>query len=153
MRTILHSLITLVWGLWFGGVMTLFVAVTAIFKAFPSQHETAGLAARHVFRFFNAYQLALAAAALLITFAWCLWRRGPLRFGLFLLFGLVTFDACFITMKIAPKIELLTQQGLTASPEFGRLHGFAMVLYLAEAILLLIAGLFLPWLRERDALE
>ena len=151
MRTILHSLITLVWGLWFGGVMTLFLAVTAIFRAFPDQRETAGVAARQVFRLFNGYQLALAAAALLLTFVWCIWRRGPMRVGLFLLFGLVTFDGCFITMKIAPQIELLTQRGLTHTPEFGRLHGFAMVLYLAEAILLLIAGLFLPWLRESKA--
>ena len=153
MRTVLHSLITLVWGLWFGGVMTLFVAVLAIFAAFPGQRENAGQAARHVFRVFNFYQLALAAAALLITFVWCIWRRGPMRFGLFLLFGLATFDACFITMKIAPQIERLTQQGLAASPEFGRLHGFSMILYMAEAILLLIAGLFLPWLREKDAVR
>jgi putative Mn2+ efflux pump MntP len=149
MRTILHSLITLIWGLWFGGVMTLFLAVTAIFRAFPhEQRQTAGQAAQYVFRFFNAYQLALAAAALLATFVWCLWRRGPMKLGLFLLFGLVTFDACIIIRYIAPKIELLTRQGLTASPDFVRMHQISMILYLSEAVLLLVAGLFLPWLRE-----
>lgn len=148
MRTVLHSLITLVWGLWFGGVLTLFIAVTAIFNAFPDQQPLAGQAAAHVFRAFNVYQLALAAAALLITFVWCVLQQGKLKIGLFLLFGLVTFDACVITTHIAPQIELLQQKHLTHTPEFGRMHGYAMALYLAEAVLLLISGLFLPWLRS-----
>ena len=149
MRTALHSLITLVWGLWVGGVVTLFLAVKSIFAAFPDQRSLAGTAARHVFRVFNAYQLALAAVALLATFAWCLMGRGKLKTGLFLLFGITTFDACAIAMYIAPHIEQLTRQGLTTSPEFGRMHGYSMVLYLAEAVMLLVAGLFLPWMRER----
>jgi hypothetical protein len=148
MRTALHSLITLIWGLWFGGVLTLFVAITAIFKAFPDQHEVAGEAARYVFHAFNVYQLSLAAAALVATFFWCIWRRGPLKLALFLLFGLTTADACVIATYVAPKIELLQLHGLVATPEFGKMHGIAMALYLAEAVLLLIAGLFLPWLRE-----
>lgn len=150
MRTALNSLITLVWGLWFGGVLTLFLAVTAIFAAFPTQHAVAGDAARHVFRVFNAYQLALAAVALLATFAWCLLGRGKLKLGLFLLFALATFAACVITMYIAPQIELMHEKGLAQSPAFMRMHGYSMVLYLGEALMLLIAGLFLPWMRERQ---
>lgn len=147
MRTVLHSLLTLVWGLWFGGVLAIFVAVTAIFHAFPDDHTVAGQAAAHVFRAFNKYQLGLAAAALLATFVWCVLQQGKLKIGLFLLFALATFDACMITVYIAPKLELLQQQHLTNTPEFGRLHGFSMILYVAEAALLLISGLFLPWLR------
>ncbi|HEY2585185.1 MAG TPA: DUF4149 domain-containing protein [Tepidisphaeraceae bacterium] len=150
MRTALNSVITLVWGLWFGGVLTLFLTVTAIFAAFPTQHAVAGDAARHVFRVFNAYQLALAAVALLATFAWCLLGRGKLKLGLFLLFSLTTFAACVITMYVAPQIELMHEKGLAQTPEFMRMHGYSMVLYLGEAVMLLIAGLFLPWMRERQ---
>ena len=150
MRTALNTLITLVWGLWFGGVVTLFLAVTAIFAAFPGQRSLAGDAARHVFRIFNAYQLALAAVALLATFLWCLLGKGKLKLGLFLLFSLTTFAACVITMYVAPQIELMHEKGLANTPEFMRMHGYSMVLYLGEAIMLLIAGLFLPWMRERQ---
>lgn len=150
MRTALNSLITLVWGLWFGGVIALFLAVTSIFAVFPTDHATAGNVARHVFRVFNMYQLALAAVALLATFAWCLLGKGKLKLGLFLLFGLTTFAACVTTMYIAPQIERLHEKGLVNTPEFGRMHGYSMVLYLSEAVLLLIAGLFLPWMRAGD---
>lgn len=149
MRTALNTLITLVWGLWFGGVLTLFLAVTAIFAAFPGQRSVAGDAARYVFHIFNLYQLALGGVALLATFAWCLLGKGKLKLGLFLLFSLTTFAACVITMYVAPQIERMHEKGLANTPEFMRMHGYSMVLYLGEAIMLLIAGLFLPWMGER----
>jgi hypothetical protein len=151
MRTALNTMITLVWGLWFGGVLTLFLAVTAIFATFPTQHSLAGEVARHVFHIFNLYQLALAAIALLATFVWCLLGKGKLKLGLFLLFCLATFAACVITMYVAPQIERMHEKGLANTPEFMRMHGYSMVLYLGEAVMLLIAGLFLPWMRERQA--
>lgn len=145
MRTALNTVITLVWGLWFGGVAALFLTVTAIFAAFPGQRSLAGDAAQNVFHIFNLYQLALAAVALLATFAWCLLGRGKLKMGLFLLFCLATFAACVITMYVAPQIERMHQKGLANTPQFMRMHGYSMALFLAEAVLLLIAGLFLPW--------
>lgn len=150
MRTVLHTLITLVWGLWFGGMACVFIVVTAIFNAFPADPSVAGQAAAHVFRSFNVYQLVLAAAALLATFFWCLAQRGKMKLGLFLLFGLATVDACIITRYLAPSLERLQQQHLTHTPDFGRLHAYSMTLYLAEAVLLLVSGLFLPWLRESN---
>lgn len=147
MRTVLHSLLTLVWGLWFGGLVTLFIAVIAIFQSFAPDRTLAGHAASQVFRAFNIYQLGLAAVALLTTFVWCFLQRGKLKLGLFLLFGLATFDACVITIHVASKLELLQQKQLTGTPEFARLHAYSMILYVAEVGLLLLAGLFLPWLR------
>lgn len=146
MRAALHSLITLIWGLWFGGVVSLFISVIAIFHTFPDDRTVAGQAAAHVFRAFNVYQLGLAAVALLATFVWILVQQGKLKIGLFLLFALATFDACVITIYLAPKLRLLQLQHLTSTSQFGRLHGYSMILYVAEAVLLLIAGLFLPWL-------
>jgi hypothetical protein len=148
MRKILSTLITLLWALWFGGVIMLFIAVTSVFATFHDRHDLAGEAAAHIFRVFNAYQLALAAGSLVATFVWYLIGPPRLKMGLFTLFGLATFAACVITMYIAPQIELLHQQGETHSPRFARLHGGSMIGYLIEAVVLLIAGIFLSWMRE-----
>ena len=148
MRTILHTLLTLVWGLWFGGVVALFVAIHGVFRAFPSDQSSAAETAIHVFRAFNRYQLGVAAAAIIVTFLWCLLQRGRMKMGLFLVYGLATVDACLITTYVAPAIEKMHVNGLTNTPEFVRMHGYSMLLYLAEAVLLLVAGFLLPWLRE-----
>jgi hypothetical protein len=148
MRRFLATVITLLWALWFGGVLMLFIAVTSIFATFHDRHELAGEAAAHIFRVFNAYQLALAAAALIGTFIWYLIGPPRLKMGLFLLFALATFAACVITMYIAPQIQLLQQQGLAHSPEFRHMHGYSMIAYLIEAVVLFIAGCFLPWMRD-----
>ena len=144
MRRTLSTIITLIWGLWFGGVIALFLSVTSLFNAFADRHDLAGRGAAHIFRAFNRYQLALAAAALLATFAWRI--LGPPRFKttLFTLFALATVAACLITMYLSPRIELLSSQGLTQSSQFAKLHGYSMVAYCAEAVILLIAGVLLP---------
>jgi len=148
MRRVLPTLITLLWALWFGGVIMLFIAVTSVFATFHDRHDLAGQAAAHIFRVFNAYQLLLAAGALVATFVWYLVGPPRLKMGLFTLFGLATFAACVITMYIAPQIELLQRQGDTHSQQFARLHGRSMIAYLIEAVVLLIAGVFLSWMRE-----
>lgn len=144
MRRVLSTLVLLIWGLWFGGLIVLFISVSSLFSSLPDRH-VAGQGARHIFRAFNAYQLGLAAAALLITFAW--WVAGPRRIptALFTLFALATVGACVTTMYIAPQIEQLTNRGLTQSAQFDRLHGCSMGVYVAQSVLLLVAGVLLPW--------
>lgn len=144
MRRALHTLITLIWGLWFGGLIALFLTVTSLFRAFADRHEIAGIGAARVFRTFNAYQLALAAAALVLTFVWRILGRPGRKSVLFVLFAAATVAACVVTIFIAPRIELLQRQGSVASPQFAKLHGLSMVLYLAETLALLIGGLLLP---------
>jgi hypothetical protein len=148
MRNILRTSLTLVWGLWFGGVVMLFLAVMSLFATFSGRHDLAGQGAAQIFRVFNAYQLALAAAALIGTFIWYLLGPPRLKMGLFTLFALATFAACVITMYIAPQIALMQQKGLTHTKDFGRMHGYSMIAYLFEAVMLLIAGAMLPWMRE-----
>lgn len=143
-RRFLHTLVTLVWGLWFGGLVVLFIAVSSLFSTFSAQHEVAGKAAAQIFRVFNAYQLALAAAALLGTFAWRLVGSPRLKTTLFTLFALATVAACVNTMYFAPKIAGLQAQGLAHSAHFGRLHSASMMTYVAETFCIFLAGLFLP---------
>jgi len=152
MRRLLSILITLLWGLWFGGLVTLFIAVTSIFAALPGHRDLAGQAAAHVFRVFNIFQLSLAAAALLATFAWRL-KTGPAApvTAVFSLFAAATVGACVITLYIAPEIGRLQHMGLAATPRFAQMHGASMIVYLAETLALLIAGIFLPWRRVTDS--
>jgi hypothetical protein len=146
MRRLTAMLILLTWGLWFGGVLMLFIAVLSVFAEFPNRPDLAGQAAAHVFRTFNRYQLALAAAALILTFIWYLLGPPRIKIGLFTLFALATCIACVITIYVAPEIERLRELQLTHSPEFNRMHGISMVAYLGEAALLLVAGGLLSWI-------
>jgi hypothetical protein len=148
MRRLLSTLITLLWALWFGGVLMLFITVKSVFTTFHDRHDLAGQAAAHIFRVFNAYQLALAAALLVGTFVWYLVGPPRLKMGLFVLFGLATVAACVITMYIAPQLQILQREGLTQSSQFMRLHAGSMIAYLAEAVVLLIAGITLCRMRE-----
>jgi glucan phosphoethanolaminetransferase (alkaline phosphatase superfamily) len=150
MRQILSTVITLLWALWFGGVLMLFIAVSSLFVTFHDRHDLAGQAAARIFRVFNAYQLALAAGSLIATFIWYVLGPPRLKMGLFTLFGLATFAACVITLYIAPKIEMLQREAETHSTQFARLHGTSMMAYLAEALLLLIAGILLSRMHRSE---
>jgi hypothetical protein len=148
MRRATSVVITVLWGLWFGGVITLFLAVTAIFAEFHDRHDLAGLAANHVFRVFNAYQLALAAALLLATFVWYLLGPRQWKMGLFVVFALATVAACVIAMYLAPEITRLRDAHMTQSDEFKRLHGYSMLVYLVESLFLLAGGIYFALIRE-----
>lgn len=133
-------LVAWIWGLWFGGVVLLFVAVQSLFNTFQDRRDVFAEGAAGIFRWFNRYQLALAAAALLATFAWRLVGAPRLKAALFTLFGVATVAACAAGAWIAPKIQALHAQGLDQSPQFKQIHGLSMAVYLAEAVALLIAG-------------
>jgi hypothetical protein len=48
-------------------------------------------------------------------------------------------------------MEQLRQQGQSSSPEFRKLHGISMIVYSGQTLILLAAGLTLPWaMREQD---
>jgi hypothetical protein len=48
-------------------------------------------------------------------------------------------------MFITHRMEELRLTGQSSSEEFKRLHGESMILYSGETLILLIAGLALPW--------
>src|SRR5438270_4993666 len=140
MRRILHALLSLVWGLWFGGLVMLFIAVQTLFNTFADRRPLAGEAASAIFRVFNYYHLALAAAALLLTFFWWLAGRSGRKMTVFFLLALATVAAAGVSGMLAPKLEHLRIQGLTQTTDFRRLHGLSMGVYLIETILVFLAG-------------
>jgi len=149
MRRVLSTLVLLIWGLWFGGLIVLLISVLTLFNTFPDRHDLAGQGAAHIFHVFNAYQLVLAAGALVLTFVCRV--VGPPRWTtmLFVFFAIATVGACMIATYLTPHIEMLQHQGLTASAQFKRLHGLSMALYVGEVVSLLIAGIILPSLSPR----
>lgn len=152
MRRFLSTIVLLAWGLWFGGLIVLFMAVQTLFNTFP--RETAGQGAARIFHAFNLYQLALAAVALAATFAWRVIGPPRLKTTLFVLFAVATVGACVIVMYFTPRIEMLQHQGMTQTEQFKRLHGYSMLTYVGETVALLVAGVLMPWIRpaadERD---
>jgi hypothetical protein len=151
MRRALLTFLLLIWGLWFGGLIVLFIAVQVLFSTFAERHDLAGQGAARIFHAFNAYQLGLAAAALIVTFVWRVVGPPKLKTTLFALFAIATVGACAITIYFAPQIELLQHQGLATSTQFRKLHGLSMAVYAGEVVSLLIAGIILPWLSPEKA--
>jgi len=146
MKTLLALLVSFVWALWFGGLMTLFLSVLTLFR---QRHDLAVNANPILFAAFERYQLILAAAALLLTFFWILTRLSRLKTALFILFVLAALCAVISTTWITPRINQLQAQHLTDTPEFRQAHGQSMMTYTAAFALLLLAGLILPVLQRQ----
>ena len=143
---VLPVLVTLAWGLWFGGVLTLFLAVTSLFDTFAPDRALAGTAAAGVFRRFEFYQLVLAAAAVVAAAVWRLSAPAAprRRTVLLVLLALAAGTAVTSAFAVSRRIEMLRGQKQTNTLEFRRLHGVSMALYTAEAVVLLGAGVVLP---------
>lgn len=147
LAAVLTIAVTLAWALWFGGLITLFLAVTSLFDTFAPDRYLAGTAAAGIFRRFEFYQLVLAAVAVVAA---ALWRASdgaaaPLRRTLVLALLASAAGMALVSMfAVSNRIENLRQNKLTDTPEFRRLHGLSMTVYSAEALTLLAAGVFLP---------
>jgi hypothetical protein len=142
----LQTFLTLVWSLWLGGLIALFIAVTSLFSTFADDHALAGVAASGIFWRFNRYQLVLAALALIGSFAWRVASGKSSVTVLFTFFALASFATIMVAGIIIPRLESLRLEHQTHTPEFVRLHGISMLFYLAETICLLIGGLMIPTL-------
>jgi hypothetical protein len=142
------SLVCIAWGLWFGGLGALFLFVTRLFS---QDRPTALTAAPMMFLVFERYQLLLAAAALVGTVCWRI-MGGSIRVTvLFSLLAVATVPAALSPMLITSRMERLRVEGQSSSAEFKKLHGISMIAYSGETLILLAAGLTLPWaMRERD---
>ncbi|HZL36877.1 MAG TPA: DUF4149 domain-containing protein [Tepidisphaeraceae bacterium] len=153
MNRFLQTLVTLAWGVWFGGLVVLFLAVGSIFQTFADRHDLAGQAASGIFRVFNGYRLGVAAAALLATFLWRLAGRSRAKVAAFALFALGALAAVYSAAVLTPKIERLRVDGQTHASTFDRLHGLSMSVYLAETIFVLGAGISISQARTAVSSE
>jgi hypothetical protein len=146
MQRILSTVVLLAWGLWFGAIAMVFIAVTSLFSTFADQRQTAGAAAAGVFRRFEAFELILAPLSLLAV----LLLRGPSgsrRHATFVaaLLALAGVGASVSHFHLTPRIDDLRRHGVPSSSEqFKSLHGQSSMVYSAQAVVLFAAGLLLP---------
>ncbi len=149
MRQLISILVTLAWGLWFGGLLALFIFVQSMFT---SNRDVAVQAAPMLFLVFQKYHLVLAAVALVMTVAWR--AIAPSR-AVLVLFVMLSIAACAgvaVALWILGPMEELRRDGMGGSPEFKRLHGRSMMLYVTQAAALLVGGISLVLaLRGRPA--
>jgi hypothetical protein len=148
MRALCKTLLLITWALWFGGVMGLFLSVQVLFH--QTDRAVFLASAPRLFIAFERYQLMLAATSLLLTCGWQLISPFPRFRTLFTLVTSAALGAVVETTLITPRIEALRIQGASHTPEFMRLHGLSMCVYMAVAITLLIAGVVLSFLRPTE---
>jgi hypothetical protein len=150
MRWFTMMIAFLAWALWLGGMIALFVFVTTLFNG---DRAIAVQAAPRMFVVFQKYQLILAAIELAAIVVWKSALPSKLIVAAFIVFAAAALAAVAVSIWILPRMEQLRSMGESSSPEFGRLHGISMMLYLAEVLFLLIGGIMLMIAMRAPRLE
>jgi len=140
MSRLFAFLTLLAWGLWMGGLITLFLCVITLFH-----HNRAAAidAAPQLFVNFERYQLILAAVGLTTTVIWRVVSKNLLVNWIFLLLCLASLGAITSPLYFSKQMETLREEGKTGSQRFETLHRQSEWVYTGEAVLLLVAGLAL----------
>ena len=144
----IHTFDGIVWALWFGGIIGLFISVQTLFHTVP--RDTFVQTAPHLFFAFERYQLALAAIGLATTLIWRITDAPSHATIVFWLMAISTLLAVVETAVITPRIEQLRVAGQTHSPRFMQLHGTSMGMYVLESVVLLAAGVLLMLQSKRE---
>lgn len=136
MTRLLATIVTITWGLWFGGMIVLFLFVVRLFKAGIGPE-----AAPVLFRTFEMYQLVVGAIALIASLGWYLSSRSRWKaclLGTLLISGVLTI---LLTTLITPRMEKLRLAGESKGDEFRMLHKRSEKLFVGSAVLLLVGGI------------
>ena len=145
MRYVASTLALLATAHWLGGLIALFLFAPAVFREFgPDDRATAGRATSTMFVLFARYQLVLAGVALIAAFLGYLQRRTRLLIALFTFLALATLGAVANNIFIIPPMEALRLGGESQTPQFRKLHGLSMVVFLSITVAVAIATLLLP---------
>jgi len=139
LRVLCKPLLLIIWALWFGGVMGLFLSAEVLFR--QTDRAVFLASAPQLFLAFERYQLVLAATALLTVFTWRMIEPTSRLTTLFALFAIATIGAVVEITLITPRLETLRLEEATQTPQFMRLHGLSMCVYMAVETTLLIAGI------------
>src|SRR4051794_7141824 len=115
MRYGLALLVGLVWGLWFGGLVTLFLSISYLFKM---DRPAAVQAAPRIFDAFATYQILLAAVAVVGAAVWRLTTPRAVLTAMFSLFAIAAIGAVIIAAVITPRMQKLRIAGESHGPEF-----------------------------------
>ena len=130
----------LAWGLWLGGLITLFLCVITMFA---HNRSLAADIAPQLFVNFERYQLILAAVALTSAVVWRVISKNLLVNWVFLLLCLSSLGAIASPLYFSKQMEVLRQEGKTSSARFDALHRQSEWVYTSEAGLLVMCGVAL----------
>jgi hypothetical protein len=141
MNLLCHRVANIAWALWFGGMIALLIFVQTLFRA---DRPLAVSAAPHLFAAFESCQLTLAAVAIAPAVPGLARARSipSAWFPILLLIGAAL--AIVSSAIVTPEINRLRAANETHGPAFSRTHGISMVVYTAQAIVLLLAGMVMP---------
>lgn len=134
-------------ALWLGGLLALFLFVQTLFA---KDRPLAAEAAPILFNIFERYQMVLAGIAILATVGWRSFSRQWLTWIILGLLALATIGAIAGPLAITGQMEALRAQGLSGTADFRRLHGYSMIVYVSQTVLLAAAGAILPMAIRRD---
>src|SRR5688500_13990589 len=104
MRYGLSLILSLAWALWLGGLMTVFVVVSHLFRV---NRPTAVIAAPEIFIAFERYQIILAGVALLMSAVWRLTTPRKLLTALFFLFATASIGTIISAAMISPRMHAI----------------------------------------------
>jgi hypothetical protein len=142
MRTLLAIVTLVAWSLWFGGSVAMFIFVQTLFR---NNRAVAIEAAPMMFRVFAMYQIVLAGVAVISVGIWRLASKRAVLTTTFWLLALASAGVVATGAYITPRMERMRLQGQSSSPEFRKLHGVSMVVYLGQTGVLLVTGMLLPF--------
>jgi hypothetical protein len=150
MRYFLSGLLTAAWGLWFGGLVALFVFIQRLFESMQDEKYRPIFDAVAPAQFSTAERLGLivGAIALLAAFGLQLLLRRRETTWLFVVLAFAAMIEVARPALISRRMLPLIEAGQTRSPEFLNLHKYYMMIASLEAVILLIAAFALPALMK-----
>ncbi len=95
--------------------------------------------------------LGLAAFALAGILLWQAWQRSNRLWSMFVATVVLAAACAFVvTIVVNTRMQVLLMHMRSPGEPFAKLHGLSRMLGTAEAALLLIAGILLPWAYAQD---
>jgi hypothetical protein len=145
MRYFLSGLLVTAWGLWFGGLVSLFLSINRLFESMHLKYrDVFDVVAPQQFVMAERFGLVVGALALLSAFGLRVLAPGKgTTWGVVVLMAAAAIEVArplLISRRMLPMI----QPGQPPSSEFMKLHGIYMGLGSIEAVILLIAAFSLP---------
>src|SRR4051812_43824512 len=145
MRYFLSILVAVAWALWFGGLVGMFLFINRLFESMKGEYRSVfDEVAPHQFTMAERFSLVAGALALLATFGLRLLSPRRALTGLFCILAAAAVLAVLKPGFITQKMTDMVHPGATPTAEVRKLHGLSMMASTVEAVLLLLAGAFLP---------
>jgi hypothetical protein len=146
MRYFLRVTVALAWGIWFGGLLSMFMFITGLFNSLKAEglRQVFDQIAPHQFMMSERFELVFGMLALIMTFGLRLLDHRPAVTWFFGVLALAAMVAILKSAVLTPRMVKLIVPGMEPTEEFKRLHGLSMLASCIEAVLLLIAGAALP---------